>query len=34
MVMTLRFFHMKNRKRSNGLARIIKLNMLEIERTS
>lgn len=32
--MTLKFFHMKNRKRSNELDRIIMLNMLEIERTS
>lgn len=32
--MTSEFFHMKSRKRYNGLDRIIKLNMLEIERTS
>lgn len=32
--MTSEFSHMKNRKRPNGLDRIIKLNVLEIERTS
>lgn len=34
MVKISEFFHMKNKKRCNGLDRIIKLNVLEIERIS